>query len=93
MYKSVVFKSLMLVKVSGFIAKLSLFFTAISTIATLLNTIESEMGWAIDAVCVATYILARSFSMYGYEKTQHIPPVRKENSYSFTSDSINSSAD
>jgi hypothetical protein len=93
MFKPVVYKSLMLVKFSGIVAKLSLLFTAISTVATVLNTIESEMGWAIDALCVATYIIARSFSVYGYEKTQHIPPVGREKTYSFTSNNASKALD
>lgn len=75
MLKSVVYKSFLLLKLSGLIAKLSLVFTFVSTVATLLDTIDTEMGWAIDAVCIATYLVARSINIYSYDKTQHIPPV------------------
>jgi len=44
MLKSIALKSLTAVKLGGFVAKLALAGTAISTIATLVNTIETEMG-------------------------------------------------
>lgn len=85
MYKHIVYKSFVLVKAGSLIAKLSLFCTAVSTIATLLDTIDSEMGWAIDILCVAIYLFARNLAFQGYEKTPHVPPVKKENQHSFTS--------
>lgn len=84
MLKPVVYKSLLLVKLSGTVAKLSLLFTAISTVATMLNTIEGEMGWAIDAVCVTTYLICKTFVARGYDVTSHVPPVRRERIYTFT---------
>jgi len=89
MYKHIVYKSLVLVKLGSLVAKLSLFCTAVSTVATLLDTIDNEMGWAIDMICVATYLFARSVPFQAYEKTPHVPPVKKEKHYAFTAGKIN----
>lgn len=89
MLRSLMYKSLLMVKFGGVIAKLSLFCSAVSTIATILNDIEFEMGGAIDAVCVVTYLVAIWFSSYDYERTKHIPPVdKKAKSFNFTSDKL-----
>jgi hypothetical protein len=93
MLKPVVYKSLMLVKLSGLVSKLSLLFTAISTIATLFDRIESEMGWAINAICIAAWLMAKNLAMGGYEKTRHIPPVASKKSYSLTSSHISKDFD
>ena len=74
MLKPIALKSLTWVKLGGFIAKLALACTAISTIATLFDTIETEMGGVIDAICVATYLIARNLSVRSYDRTTHIPP-------------------
>ncbi len=76
MLKPIIFKGLTLVKLSSLIAKLALACTAISTIATLFDTIEAEMGVAIDIICVATYFITRNFPIRSYDKTRHIPPRR-----------------
>ncbi len=90
MYKPLMYKSLAFVKINSLVAKLSLFCTAISTIATLYDTIQTEMGWAIDVVGVSVYMVVRGFSFYSYDKTQHIPPVKRRKYYAFVSSRVTS---
>lgn len=85
MFKPIAYKSLVFIKLGGLVAKLSVLCSAISTAATMLNDIEFEMGGAIDAVCVVTYLAAIWFSSCNYEKTKHIPPVGNGKTASFAS--------
>ena len=83
MMKPVIYKTLILLKFGGLVAKLSVFCTVLSTFATLFDAIESDIGWAIDAVCIAVYLVSKTVSIYSYDKTEHIPPIDKSRRYAF----------
>ena len=79
MFKTLLYKGILL-KLSGSLAsKISLFFSTTGAIATLVTNIQSEVLWSINAFFIVLYLITKILpATDNYDITDHISPVKSK---------------